>query len=136
VAIDFEELVSRALSQEGMRFYWKKFYGDFMAGLETQKGITFRSFHHSPRFSFLLIEKDNLDNDLAQIKNYCVRYPYWRYFEDADVVLGASLKPDVRIVPMAPQAIERMTSQDPEKVNTFQEKPKRGFYHPGTEQSM
>ena len=120
VAIDFEELVERALNQEGMRFYWKKFYSDFMAGLETQKGISFRSFHHSPRFSFLLIDKESLDNDLAQIKNYCVRYPYWRYFEDADVVLGASLKPDVRLVPMAPQAIERLVTEGPEKIQTFQ----------------
>lgn len=141
VGIDFHTLVGRALEQQGMRFYWKKFYTDFMAGLETQKGITFRSFHHSPRFSFLLVEKDNLENDLAQIKNYCVRYPYWRYFEDADVVLGASLKPDVRIVPMAPQAIERLVKESEpqtqdELVIEAPKKRRKIFYHPGNEQSM
>jgi hypothetical protein len=145
VGIDFSILVERALGQEGMRFYWKKFYQDFVAGLETQKGISFRCFHHDTRHTFLLIEKDNLDNDLAQIKNYCLRYPFWRYFEDADVVLGASLKPDVRIVPMAPQAIERLVGEPVKtlvEIGTSTSTPalapakKKSFYHHGNDQSM
>lgn len=143
IGIDFKELVDRALAQEGMRFYWKRFFSDFLNGLDVQKGINARNYHYDLRHTFLLVDKEEVEHTLSEIKNYCLRYPFWRYFEDADVVLGASLKPEVRIIPMSPQAITMIATEDDQVKkleSTFEEKPKKakrkGFYHPGNEQNM
>ena len=141
ISVNFHDLYERALSQEEMRFYWHKFYSDFINGIETQKGLDFRPYYHSPKHSYFLVEKESLDQDLVAFKNYCTRFPYWRYFEDADVVLGASLKPEVRLVPMTPQAIERVILEEEVSAlennsETSKEKPKRTLFRSGPELTM
>lgn len=108
LGVNFSDLVDRALSQTEMRFYWKNFIQDFINGLETQKKLQFTSYQHGTRHLFLRVEKEDLDEYLTIIKNYALRFSYWRYFEDADVILGASLKPEVRVYPMSPNAIENL----------------------------
>lgn len=142
VSINFSALYERALKQKDLRFYWKRFYQNFLNGLETQKEISARVFHIDPKQTMLLINKDQLDKDLSAIKSYAMRFHYWRYFEDSDVVLGASLKPEVRVVPMAPQAVERLresefvTSIEAQAEAAQQAEASKTFYHPGLEQNM
>jgi len=147
IGVDFSTLVSRALGQRELRFYWNRFIMDFVRGLETQKKLNFKSFLHSPSKILMLVEAEQSENVLAQTKAYGQRYPYWRYFEDADVVLGASLKPELQFVPMSPQAIETWATQalsadeTETQAQAVQTKGKRkvitdGFFHPGSEQNM
>lgn len=135
ISVDFSDLFNRALSQVDLRFFWQKFYRDFVNGLDTQKGVNFKPFYHSPRHSYFLIEKESLDRDFAAIKNYCTRFPFWRYFEDADIVLGASLKPEVKMVPMSPQAIERSILDESPKDDGPQATT-RTLFRPGPEATM
>lgn len=142
VGINFKTLYERALKQQGMRFYWKKFYQDFLNGLENQKEIRAHVFHLDPKHTFLLIDKETLDQNLSQIKNYALRFQYWRYFEDSDIVLGASLKPEVRIVPMSPSAIESLRENDfvetieAKMIEAKKTEKSKSFYHPGLDQNM
>lgn len=145
VSINFSSLYERALKQNGMRFYWKRFFQGFINGLEVQRDINAKVFHIDPKQTMLLIDKENLDKDLSSIKNYALRFQYWRYFEDSDVVLGASLKPDVRVVPMSPQAVERLRESDfvasieaqAEEANALKQlEASKTFYHPGLDQNM
>jgi hypothetical protein len=145
IGLDFTTLVSRALEQGELRFYWNRFIMDFIQGLETQKKLSFRAFLHSSSKVLLLVDNEQAENILSQTKAYCMRYPFWRYFEDADVVLGASLKPELQFVPMSPKAIESWAHTEHSSEATSVEKPKvkgkrkvitDGFFHPGSEQSM
>lgn len=140
IGIDFSNLVNRALSQKDLRFYWKNFIQDFINGLEVQKKLTFTSYQHGVRHLFFRVEKDELEDCLKEMNAYAMRFNYWRYFEDADVILGATLKPEVRVYPMAPQAIERIISEsDQDHQLTAQASQKTSdkfFVHPGSEQNM
>ncbi len=137
ISINFNDLFNKALGQNEMRFFWQNFYRDFINGLDTQKGVEFRPFYHSPRNTFFLVEKESLDRDLVSIKNYCTRFPFWRYFEDADVVLGASLKPEVRIVPMTAQAIERLiTEESPSRDEVASDHVGNTLFRPGPQVTM
>ena len=107
--------------------------------------MNFRSFVHGPQKLLLLVDADEAENILGQIKAYCLRYPFWRYFEDADVVLGSSLKPELRFIPMSPMAIETWAATESKveevEIVAAQKKGKRkvitdSFFHPGNEQSM
>ena len=151
IGIDFTDLVDRALASIDMRFYWKNFIQDFINGLEVQKKLSFTSYQHGVRHLFFRVEKEELEEYLREMKSYSMRFNYWRYFEDADVILGANLKPELRVYPMAPQAIESIIA-NPEKelenaseileeykeaVKAEKAKPaKKFFFHPGTEHSM
>ncbi len=143
IGIDFSDLVDRALAQTDMRFYWKNFIQDFINGLEVQKKLTFTSYQHGIRHLFFRVEKSDLEDYLKEMKSYSMRFNFWRYFEDADVILGANLKPDLRVYPMSPQAIESIIAK-PEKAleNTEANEKMRNkssekyFIHPGSQQSM
>jgi len=153
IGMDLSDLVTRALNQLDMRFYWKNFIQDFINGLEVQKKLSFTSYQHGIRHLFFRVEKDELEDILREMKSYAMRFNYWRYFEDADVILGANLKPEVRVYPMSPQAIEKIMSspmEDLEISNHLMEErneapvrkevkessAQKFFFHPGSEQSM
>ncbi|MAF78580.1 MAG: hypothetical protein CME63_04145 [Halobacteriovoraceae bacterium] len=148
IGVDFSDLVDRALSQTEMRFYWKNFIQDFINGLEVQKKLSFTSYQHGVKHLFFRVEKEELEDYLKEIKSYSMRFNYWRYFEDADVILGANLKPDTRVYPMSAQAIESIIAKadkelenteilKEEEVSSEVKKPASSyFFHPGSEQSM
>jgi len=137
IGVDFSHLVDRALAQSELRFYWKNFIQDFINGLEVQKKLTFTSYQHGVRHLFLRVEREELEDCLKDINAYAMRFNYWRYFEDADVILGASLKPDIRIYPMTPQAIERIISEEESTDrNPVQKVTDKFFVHPGSQQNM
>ena len=150
IGIDLSDLVERALGQTQMRFYWKNFIQDFINGLEVQKKLSFTSYQHGVRHLFFRVEKDELEDYLKEMKAYAMRFNFWRYFEDADVILGANLKPDIRVYPMSAQAIESLIAKpekalenaeenlvvDKNKVEKPVKAAQKYFYHPGSEQSM
>lgn len=140
IGVDFSHLVDRALAQSELRFYWKNFIQDFINGLEVQKKLSFTSYQHGVRHLFFRVEKEELEDCLKEINAYAMRFNYWRYFEDADIILGASLKPEVRIYPMAPQAIERILSKEEgsevSSVSSALKTSDKFFIHPGSEQNM
>jgi hypothetical protein len=116
--LDFSKMVDFVQSKK-IRFYWKNFWQDFSARLETlAKGSQVSTL--GPRHIGLLLSREKNEHLFTTLKDFVTRFPLWRYFEDADLVLAEDLKPTVRMVPLSSQAYIRM--MDEQNIQRLQEK--------------
>ncbi len=108
IDINFADLVQTVREKEGrVRFYWHRFFSDFFHRFEAQKKAEFRLTCFGVGHVVLLVEKEILDKTLNDLKVFSLRYSFWRYFEDVDIVLARNLKPEIRMIPLSGEAYLR-----------------------------
>ena len=112
IGINFSSLHKKVFDTKECRFYWKSFYQNFLNGLGNLRSLDASLFSVDPKLTVLLLNKDTLEKSLIEIKSYTSRFHYWRYFEDTDIVLSSDLKPEIRVVPMSPTAIESLREDE------------------------
>ena len=101
IDLDFGDLVATVRRYKTVRFQWPSFYRDFFAKLKQTKVNNFTLTAMGVSHMGLLVDHDGLDATLKTIQAYSNRFPYWKYFENVDLVLGQSLKPRVKMVPLS-----------------------------------
>lgn len=101
IDIDFGDLVETVRRYKTVRFQWPNFYRDFFAKLKQTKLNNFTVTAMGVSHIGLLVDHDGLDGTLKTLQAFAGRFPYWKYFEDVDLVLGQSLKPKVKMVPLS-----------------------------------
>ncbi|MBH48281.1 MAG: hypothetical protein CME71_08950 [Halobacteriovorax sp.] len=101
IDLDFSDLVETVRRYKTVRFQWPNFYRDFFAKLKQTKLNNFTVTAMGVSHVGLLVDHEGLDATLKTIQAFSGRFPYWKYFEDVDLVLGQSLKPRVKMVPLS-----------------------------------
>lgn len=101
VSVDFTSLVETILKKSSNRFFWTKFYQDFVGKLEIQSRIDFRVFDHGVGHLGFIVNAHDLDLFFDEAKDFTDRFPYWKYFEDSEGVLSVIIKPKVMMIPMS-----------------------------------
>src|SRR5690606_1933159 len=84
-----------------VRFNWSIFYRDFFAKLKQTKVENFTLTAMGVTHVGLLVDHDGLDATLNTLQAFSGRFPYWKYFGNIDLVLGQSLKPKIKMVPLS-----------------------------------
>ena len=49
----------------------------------------------------LLLEEEQSEFIFEELKTYAKRYPYWRYFEDTEILLAKDVSPEIRMIPLS-----------------------------------
>jgi hypothetical protein len=101
LTIDFDLLMTKATEKPQERFYWQKFFDDFFNGLEAKKKISFKLYPYSLSQVVLLVDKKEEEQTKKEIEAYSKRFPFWRYFEQADLALKDNMVPTVRYTSMS-----------------------------------
>ncbi len=101
IDLDFNDLVSTIRRYKSVRFGWPNFYRDFFAKLKQTKLNNFTLTPMGVSHMGLLVDHEGLDETLKAVQAFASRFPYWKYFEDVDLVLGQNLKPKVKMVPLS-----------------------------------
>jgi hypothetical protein len=107
IDLDFTDLVTAAREKRSMRFAWRKFYQDFFTRFEASKKHTFKIACTAPNHVVMIVDAAKADMIFHDIKQYSLRFPLWRYFEDPDAILGRNMKPEIKMVPLATEAYIR-----------------------------
>jgi hypothetical protein len=105
IDIDFKEIVSFVREKPTMRFYWNNFFTEFFNGFDNQFKLSYRISCVGTHNIGLVASKENYERVFRHMKAYVSRYPFWKYFEDVDVVLARDLAPKIQIVPFATDAV-------------------------------
>lgn len=103
VDIDFSRLLQVIKDKPGNRFFWKSFYGDFMAQLEDTLSGDFKVSAYGAQSCIVLIDKKYLEQDYQKLKAMVDDFQYWRYFQDTSMVMTKRMCPEVRLI--APSAL-------------------------------
>ncbi|MBL6990070.1 MAG: hypothetical protein ISR65_09845 [Bacteriovoracaceae bacterium] len=104
IDIDFSNLIDLARSKFPMRFYWGKFFKEFFGKFIAQYTIDFQIISMGVEHIGILVPQTSGNSLFAGLKVFANNYPYWRYFEDAEIILAKSMKPTVKMVPLSPEA--------------------------------
>ena len=122
INLNFNKLIEVIRNETNNRFYWNNFFNEFIN--------RFRSKHADLDFKVICMGVNHLGfvinreqgNDLfVALKSYVHRYPFWRHFEDVDLALSKSVKPDIRMIPLAPEAYLRYIDGSRESFKIIQE---------------
>ena len=98
IDICFDSMLFEINSRK-LRFYWNEFITDFFAGVNRQKSIDFKLSFFGVSNAACLVESDLAEEFFDFMKAYISRYSFWRYFDDAELILGKSLKPEIKMIP-------------------------------------
>ncbi len=104
IDIDFSNLIDLAREKKLVRFYWNQFFQEFFSRIVNQKKIDAKICPIGVQHISLLVRTDEPLKILNDIKAFTLRYPYWRYFEDVDIVLSRNMKPEVKMIPLSKDA--------------------------------
>lgn len=95
--IDLAGLTEAIEGHRSNRFFWKSFCSDFIASLERNLSGDFKISAVGPDKLLVFIDKNRLEEDFAKLKSVCAEFPYWRYFQDASLLMTKAMRPNVRL---------------------------------------
>lgn len=104
IDIDFSNLVDLAREKKLVRFYWNQFFQEFFSRMMNQKKLDAKVCPIGVQHIAMLVRTDEAMKVLHDVKAFALRYPYWRYFEDVDIVLSRNMKPEVKMIPLSKDA--------------------------------
>ncbi len=142
INIDLSDLTDLIRSKPANRFYWNNFFTDFVNRLETSADAEFKVISMGIDNIALLVDQSQSDKLFYQVKSFVQRYPYWRSFEEADIILSRNMKPNVKMSPFSTHAYLQVIEQvefDVENKMTkakAQEKTKKMIWGEAPTQSM
>lgn len=111
IDLDLTSLIDVVMKKGTNRFFWNKFEKDFINKLEIQSRTDFRVFDYGVNHLAFLVEGRNLDSFFDELKDFAVKFSYWKYFEESDGVLSQIVKPKVTMVPLSAFAYLKATQQ-------------------------
>jgi hypothetical protein len=104
VNLDLTSLVELIQKKGNQRFFWNKFYQEFVNKLEIQMHVNFKVFTYGVHTLSFLVEANDLDYFFDELKEFSSKFFYWKYFEMPEGVLALDIKPKVSMVPMSSYA--------------------------------
>ena len=113
LGVKFEDLLKEVKRKPELRFMWKTYFSDFFKTFNRSVEESLEVYFLSPSHFVLLVKEEDRDHVFSKMKNFSHRFAYWRYFEDADIVLAKNLKPQVVSVPLSSKAcLDFMAGED------------------------
>jgi len=93
--VDLRELISTAMNRGGYRFHWHSFLDDFLNRFKSLYQQDFYCTTFGIEHLCFLVKTGEKNTFGVNLRDFSLRYAYWKFFEDADIVLGRSMKPSV-----------------------------------------
>ena len=103
--IDLSSLFDVIKKRKSTRFFFEKFYDDFIGRLETQTRIDFHLVEVSLKHWIFIVKSERFEDFYKDLKDFAQKFQYWKYFEDAEPFLTIDIKPRIRQVPMSSLAV-------------------------------
>lgn len=130
IVIDFKVLIESTDQLVQSRFFWGQFYREIMLRIEKVLTMKCNISNYGNRFITILVEEENSESCFEVLKKVTQSFPYWKYFEDSDLVLGKELNPIVRFIPTSYEAFKLYLKSNGETYLRANYPSKEGFQVP------
>jgi hypothetical protein len=101
INLDLSSLIELTQRKGNQRFFWSKFYQEFVNKLEIQTRSDFKVFSNGVYSLSFLVEAKNLDYFFDELKEFANKFFYWKYFETPEGILALDIKPKVTMIPLS-----------------------------------
>jgi len=111
IHLSFKKVLAYASNATGIRFYWERFYKDFVKLLFEKSDIEFSLAPSSIVDLTFLVQGSDKDELYVQLSEHAKTFSYWRYFDDADLILTKDLTPHILMLPNSTKALSDYLSE-------------------------
>ncbi len=101
IDVDLTDLINVIMKKTSNRFYWSRFEKEFINKLEIQSRVDFRVFDFGTNHLSFLVTPSDLDSFYDELKDFSLKFSYWKYFEDTEGVLTQVIKPRISMIPLS-----------------------------------
>ena len=101
INLDLSSLIDLIHRKGNQRFFWNKFYQEFINKLEIQSRINFKFFSYGVQCISFLVDAGDLDCFFDELKEFSNKFFYWKYLETPEGILALEIKPKVTMVPLS-----------------------------------
>ena len=105
VQLSFKKILGYVTNAKGIRFYWDNFYTDFVKLLFEKCKMDFSLAPSSVVDLTFLVQEGDKNEFYAKLSEHARTFSYWRYFDDADLVLNKDLTPHILMLPNSTKAL-------------------------------
>ncbi len=133
IVIELLEMFQFIKSKPTIRFYWNDFFKDFFYRFENQHKISLKISNLSIGHIAVLVKSENKERIFRALKAYVSRFPYWKYFEDIDIVMVREIPPKIKMIHYSSDAVFSMLSEKNESF--FVGQTKKGPSQQGAKES-
>lgn len=108
ITADFSELIQFVRSKPSIRFYWNDFFKDFLYRFENQYKMNLKVSTFNVGYIGIHAENEVKEKVFRSLKAYVTRFPYWKYFEDIDIVMVKEMTPKIKMIHFSSDAVLSM----------------------------
>ena len=108
ITIDFSEMIQFIRNKPSVRFYWNDFFTDFFYRFENQYKMSLNVSAFNVGHVGVIVENDQKEKAFRALKAFVSRYPYWKYFEDIDIVMVRDMPPKIKMIHYSTDAVFSM----------------------------
>lgn len=105
ITVDFTNLVESVRGNLEKRFYWERFYKEFISRLFDQLPVEVRYCPSGVYDLLFFVSSEKSDQLFSHLSQYVASFSFWKYFEDMDSVLARQLTPKIRMIPSSVEAL-------------------------------
>ncbi len=105
VQLSFQKLLGNIAHNQGIRFYWDSFYADFVKLLFEKTQFDFSIAPSGIVDLTFLVQEADKDEFYSVLSEHAKTFSYWRYFDDADMVLNQDFTPYILTLPNSTKAL-------------------------------
>lgn len=103
VDLDFSMLLAAIKTRPDVRFFWDRFIEEFKLRLSLSLDFEYQLSDFGARHMSLACSSTST-HWFEQIKLFVEGFPFWRFFENAQTIMGMELTPQVRMIPASAEA--------------------------------
>lgn len=103
VDLDFSNLLSTIRTRPDTRFFWDRFIEEFKLRLSLSLDCDYQLSSFGPKHMAIACINPG-QFWFEGIKQFVDGFPFWRYFENAQNIMGVELCPQVRMIPSSAEA--------------------------------
>jgi hypothetical protein len=108
ITVDFSEMIQFIRSKANIRFYWNDFFKDFLFRFGNQYKMDLKVSTFNIGYIGVLADNEDKEKVFRSLKAYVSRFPYWKYFEDIDIVMVKEMPPKIKMIHYSSDAVLSM----------------------------
>ncbi len=111
ININFSDMLDLIMSSPAQRFHYNDFFRDFFGKMNSNTHFDFRISCMGVENIGLITTEAQADGLFDYLKGHVLRYPFWKFFDNADIVLTRKMRPEISFSPFSSTAYLNLINQ-------------------------
>ncbi len=116
IDLNFHALFKLVVEMPKVKFFWGEFLNEFILKFQNICNIDFQTSSVQLGHISFLVDQDLGGDFFDEIKKFSTQFPYWKFFEDYDLVLPKDIEPNVKMVPSSPAAYYKFIKESDNEI--------------------